>query len=106
MGLRVSPVARFLCPHRVRFTLRASDIRTIVRVILPLPESDIEGLWPFSTQPPSRLQSKRYPRRGVCSAWGQATASLAACPPCRGVAAVQQRRIRSRVRAIRKNKNT
>ncbi len=53
-GLRVSPMARFLRPHRVRFALRASEIRTSVRVILPQRGSDIEGLSPFSTCP-------RYP---------------------------------------------
>ena len=51
MGLRVSPVARFLRPHRVRFALRASEIRTGVRVILPLRGSDIEGRLPFSAGP-------------------------------------------------------
>ena len=51
MGLRVSPVARFLRPHRVRFALRASEIRTDVRVILPLRGSDIEGRLPFSARP-------------------------------------------------------
>ena len=51
MGLRVSPVARFLRPHRVRFALRASEIRTGVRVILPLRGSDIEGRLPFSARP-------------------------------------------------------
>jgi len=44
-------MARFLRPHRVRFALRASEIRTSVRVILPLRGSDIEGLSPFSTGP-------------------------------------------------------
>ena len=35
---------------------------------------------PLRGRPPSRLLCKRYPHRGVCSAWGQAAASLAACP--------------------------
>ena len=33
---------------------------------------------------PKPLASKRFPRRCVCEAWGQAAASLAACPLGRG----------------------
>ena len=58
MGLRVLPTTRFLRPHRVRFALRASEIRTSVRVILPLRGSDIEGLSPFSTQPQRRMKTQ------------------------------------------------
>ena len=41
------------CPpeRAVRFALRASEIRTDVRVILPLRGSDIEGRLPFSARP-------------------------------------------------------
>ncbi len=47
-GVESEPQARLEapCPH-----LRASEIRTSVRVILPLRGSDIEGLSPFSTGP-------------------------------------------------------
>ena len=59
------------CPQKraVRFALRASEIRTSVRVRLPLRGSEIEGLSPFSTPPhqtPSRITTN-FVRIGLIS---------------------------------------
>ena len=47
----------------MRFALRASEIRTSVRVRLPLRGSEIEGLTPFSDYSPPQLRKALFPCR-------------------------------------------